>query len=136
MSGDSANLTMAGALAGAARLGLTIRYPKENELFLDIDSEEDFTRFLELFTVLIQNSAPGHNYDAWPSKSGLPKRHVVVTLPHPVVNEMGRVTLQAILGSDRKRELLSWLAITKDLNPEPTLFFEKVPAVVDGTTEA
>lgn len=63
---------------------------------------------------------------AWSfSKSGAPRRHVrACIVGRDVLSEHERLELQAILGSDRKRELLAWLQIEKGWNPTPTLFFE------------
>jgi hypothetical protein len=43
-----------------------------------------------------------------PSRSGLPKRHITVTLVDPV-SQIERLALQAMLGSDRVRELLGYV---------------------------
>ncbi len=61
-------------------------------------------------------------YSLKPSKSGSPNRHIVVDTKivlHPVL----RLALQCMLGSDRKHELLSYIAMTYG-HAEPTLFFE------------
>lgn len=124
MSGDSKNLTMAYALESAAKVGMLVRSPRPNELFLDIDDDDAWEAFGTMLAVINQNYPAGWTYTCTPSKSGLPKRHVVVTMHRPINSELERVLLQAILGSDRKRETLSFIAIDKDINPKPTLFFE------------
>ena len=65
----------------------------------------------------------GVTYLVRPSPSGRPGRHhVVVTMPRPV-SPMERIALQAILGSDPIREMLSWFRIERGIE-EPTIFFE------------
>jgi hypothetical protein len=51
-----------------------------------------------------------------PSKSGLPHRHVVVASPRNMLSPAKRIALQAILGSDPLREMLSMF---RYLNGDP-----------------
>jgi hypothetical protein len=114
-------MTLEGCLDSAASQGLKVRFPEPNELFIDIDSEEDWTRFGELSTIL--NCYTPINLNWAPSKSGMPKRHVVVTLMSgKTFTPLERIAFQACLGSDRKHELLSLLAVPT--NPKPTCFYE------------
>jgi|SRR6185369_2135334 len=106
----------------AAGAGQQVVEPAEHELFIDIDTEEDFGVFLRHYTVLSQ-AGYVFGYGAIPSKSGLPHRHVIVYLNRPVRSHEERILLQAALGSDRKRELLSWIRIQNG-NPTPSVFFE------------
>ena len=95
-----------------------IRIPKADELFIDIDNEQGYRVFTHLVALL-------PTVDSWegkPSKSGLPHRHIVVKLKTQVSN-LERIALQAILGSDRKHELLSYLANAAG-NPFPSVLFE------------
>jgi len=57
------------------------------------------------------------------SRSGAPKRHVTVTLDQPIDNYQ-RVALQAIMGSDRVREFLSYVQ-HRNGDQHPILFIEK-----------
>lgn len=102
--------------------GLEIIYPNEHELFIDIDSEEDYQRFKDSFEKLSWNINAKIKRDT-PSKSGLPNRHIVVEMPY-YLNPLERIALQAILGSDPKRELLSYISL-KDDAETPTIFAEK-----------
>jgi hypothetical protein len=95
----------------ASRLGLTVRYPGERELFIDIDSETDRVRFLSLFKVFQEHKDAAATFTSAPSPSGKPGHvHVVVTLSRPVADQRERIVLQALLGSDTKRELVACVA--------------------------
>jgi len=110
--------TIESAAAKAKSLGRVVTFPRPNELFLDIDSEIAMRRFVRGVTRL-----SGVTYLVRPSPSGRPGRHhVVVTMPRPV-SPMERIALQAILGSDPIREMLSWFRIERGIE-EPTIFFE------------
>lgn len=118
MSG--ASMTIEGTFEAAKRLGLVVRLPQPKELFLDIDSKEDYTHFTNMVALL-----PG--VETWvktPSKSGYPKCHIVVNMSRPIRADE-RILLQACLGSDRKHELLSYLRHC-DGNESPSVFFEKI----------
>lgn len=106
-------------VAAAADAKMAIKIPKDNELFLDLDTKPDYLHFLEIIGKL-------PDVKGWvksPSKSGYPKCHVVVTMYRPVTSSE-RILLQACLGSDRLHELLSYLA-SRQGNSSPTVFFEK-----------
>lgn len=120
---SEASFTFEQTQAKAEAKNLTVRLPKPYELFLDIDSEEDFEFFQKQYDIANEHGL-FHAYVSNPSKSGLPKRHVVVIMTRDVVDATERVMLQALLGSDRKRELLSYLAINFGNTPHPTVFFE------------
>ena len=106
----------------AAAKGLVIVYPQPDELFLDIDdaaSLETFGKHSPILGDLITG------YRTEPSPSGDPfKYHVTVKLSRPVKDAFERIMLQALLGSDRLHEILSWSAATNGA-VQPTLFFEK-----------
>ncbi len=107
------------AVEKAKALGCTVVFPKPNELFLDIDTEASMRRFVRGVSRLRRVS-----YVVRSSPSGLPGRyHIVVTMPRPV-SPLERIALQAMLGSDLTRELLSWMRIQRGID-EPTLFFER-----------
>jgi hypothetical protein len=102
--------------------GMEIRYPKDDELFVDIDSARDFTRFKTMVEMLGRIERVKGWTDT-PSASGGQHRHVVVTLGRHV-GPLERVALQAMLGSDLKREMLSYEQLKTGSNPHPTVFFE------------
>jgi hypothetical protein len=107
----------------AAEKGCVIVEPGARELFLDIDCEED----LDLFrrnVLRVQEDAAVLRYEVRSSPSGRGGRyHVVVTLGRDV-DPVERVLLQALLGSDRVREALSWIRARRGFEM-PTIFFEK-----------
>ncbi len=115
------HLTIEESEAAAKSMGLVIRKPKANELFLDIDNAHDldiFTKHVEKLSDIVKA------YVATPSKSGGSKKHIVVTLHRPVKSLTERLLLQAVLGSDRLRELLGWKRIEAG-NKNCSLLFEK-----------
>ncbi len=120
--------TLNASLLAAKRLGLKVRIPEPDELFIDIDNDEDYEIFEENYEILRANLQVVDGVLASKkvavSKSGLPNRHVVVKLGRPVLNPLERLLYQALLGSDRKHELLSYLALCGG-HAAPTMFFEK-----------
>ncbi len=121
MSGSDA--TLDAALEVARQKGCVVRFPEPNQLFIDIDSEEAFQIFTEQwdeFSALVGGVA----FVVTPSKSGLPRRHVVATLHEPITDPFARIALQAFFGSDLRHELLSWYAAKAGTTDQPTMFFE------------
>lgn len=101
--------------------GFSIRFPLENELYIDIDNDTQYSQFKRAFN-LLKKHTPSVTYIDTPSYSHLPHRHIVVTLPFKV-GYFARIALQASLGSDSFRELLS---VMRALQGErPTLFRER-----------
>jgi hypothetical protein len=102
--------------------GLVVVKPKPDELFVDVDSFEALgvcAVHVERLKTLVVSSK------RTPSPSGKPGRfHVVVKLSRPVKDDFERISLQALLGSDVTRELLSWLRASAGV-ADPTVFFEK-----------
>jgi hypothetical protein len=116
----------------AKLLGLEVVLPKANELQIDIDSTDDYALFDMHFGILLQYEAAHISRDE-PSKSGGEKRHITIGLHRDVTN-MERMLLQATLGSDRKREILSWVQ-ERNGDPNPTLFLEKTLLLTEGTQQ-
>jgi len=106
----------------AEREDLSVVYPKPNELFVDIDNEHSYQLFIKQMDIM-RKYVGATAMSVSPSKSGLPKRHIIVTLTKNVT-EIERVALQAMIGSDRVRELLGYIQ-AKNNDPHPTLFLEK-----------
>lgn len=106
--------------------GLIVVVPTASQLQIDLDSEEEYQFFLK--QIATYNKEIAHVWHkVGPSKGGLPKRHVTVELFRKITNTE-RILLQTLLGSDRTREILSWV---QELNGDanPTLFLEKPEAV-------
>lgn len=96
--------------ARAQELGLVVRYPEPNELFIDIDDKPSLERFCKQWKIF-QESGIATAYHSRKSPSGLRDRwHITVTLSRELI-ATERILLQALLGSDPKRELLSWLQL-------------------------
>ena len=107
----------------AAEKGLRVIVAKPNELFIDIDDEVSTIRFA-LGWPIVAEMFPGAKHATLPSPSGKPGHlHVTVTLPQNV-EEMTAVALQAILGSDPKREALTVQRLFEGQS-NARLFFEK-----------
>lgn len=109
-----------------------IVYPAGNQLLIDIDSEENldlFYRRLEWFKDYYFTYCGSSDKDilveetpSMSNKNG--HRHVKVTIiGYRDLSVPERIALQACLGSDLKREMLSILSYLKGI-PSPTLFFE------------
>jgi hypothetical protein len=119
MMSDEAR-TEAEAAALAKSRGCCVVYPKPDQLFVDIDNETQWQRFVWE----IAKHREWHWRDS-PSPSGLPyRKHIIVTLPE-AVDERTRVFYQAILGSDPAREMIAWRRLQAG-DTRPTCFFEKI----------
>lgn len=117
-----------------------ILVPAPNEIFLDIDNQEDerhARRTLADEAYLTAFKSVGReiqNVEWEPSPSGKANHwHVAVVFNEPLTPPE-RIALQAALGSDRVHELLSILAHFGG-NPIPTVLF-KEPAYAKGTIAA
>lgn len=110
----------------AANLGRVVRYAKPNELFIDLDSDDEFKAFLDRYARMRQFSDLLSGYSVTPSPSGRPGRsHVVVQLTRDfTANE--RILLEACLGSDPAR---AWCAMRELAAGRPedkcSVFFER-----------
>jgi hypothetical protein len=121
MSNDADHYTADMQETAAAR-GLRVVIPEPNQLFLDIDDSESFLVFVANIGIL---GDLAESQSIKPSPSGKAGRfHITVTLSRPVKDAFERIALQALLGSDRKHETLSWRAALAGM-PNPTVFFEK-----------
>lgn len=109
-------------------------YAKANELFIDIDTDADYAVFQDHFATIEKHYGIVGYPAVAPSKSGAPRRHITVTLRNNITHTE-RILLQAVLGSDRKREMLAWL---EELHGDatPVLFLEKPAQPLLGTTVA
>lgn len=111
-SGDGILRTEEQCQAWADHLGCDVRYPTPSQLFVDIDNEQSWAMFQmvwgklkwHLFNLTLCKPFPG--YTVTPSKSGGERRHVVVETGCDLSEPM-RIALQAVLGSDPMREMIS-----------------------------
>jgi hypothetical protein len=127
MSADVGKVRREHAEEQAKERGCVIVEPKPNELFLDIDSAEEMAYFeKQIRRVAVRWKL---TWTASESPSGkMGRYHVYVTFFDRELDHWQRIALQAVLGSDRIRELISVHRLL-DGDAAPTLFFEKPEAV-------
>lgn len=125
------------AVAGdeAAKVGCYVVYPADNQLQIDIDSDEAFALFEKRMAELYRRTPYpmyqlSHDPVITPSKSGLPHRHVTLTFSMRVFSEWERIGMQLALGSDPTREALNALRLASGIG-KPSRFFE--PNSIVGT---
>ena len=110
----------------ANRLGLFVVVPGEDEIQLDIDDDESLAHYAAMVKVLESSGVYVYEKSRTVSRGG--NWHIVVTLSTGgVLSDYARIALQAALGSDRKRELLSAMRLLLHLDRPPTVFFEEIP---------
>ncbi len=114
--------TIKAALEKAKAEGFKVVYPKPNELQLDIDRAEDYVVWQahrsildEYFKILKVVETPSQEKG---------HMHVTVTVEKSF-NPFERIAFQAVLGSDRKREILGLIMNKLGHESKPTLFLEK-----------
>lgn len=108
------------AIDNAAVLGHIVDFPADNELQIDLDSEADKERFYRSFEILSREF--GVPTAVWNTSKSGEGHHVRITMPFDLT-PWQRIALQAALGSDPVRELLSAVRLHAG-DPHPTLFFE------------
>lgn len=113
----------------AEQRGLVVVYPKDNELQLDIDSEEQWTEFIRrkaFFDEFFWGQSQTYEMVTTISASGYPKRHVTMAFKDRTFDHYQRMTYQAALNDDPKRTFLGLARLLqgRDDNP-PTTLFEK-----------
>lgn len=82
---------------------------QNNELQIDINNEHSFRLFNNQMVILSRYIAVLH-IQVRPSRNGLPGRHITVRLER-AITPLERIALQAMLGSDRIRELLGFIRL-------------------------
>jgi hypothetical protein len=112
--------TSEGAVKWAAENNLDVVFPNNNQLLVDLDtyaSTQEYDRTIPLVTEIYGLQ------DVSETRSRSGNLHRVVTLKTPI-SSMERIALQAILGSDHRREAHSLRRLMQG-EANPTLFFEK-----------
>lgn len=107
---------------GAENRNCTIEWSNDNVLQLDLDGDEQFRRFRTLYDVLMEHGViPGMGmFHKRYSRSG---KHYHVTIPLAVPQPIEqRILLQALLGSDQMRELLSYIGLKQGVE-NPVLLY-------------
>lgn len=112
--------------------GFRVVLPADNELQIDIDTEQHYATLLRSLESVARNvDTLGWGIEAHPSKSGLPRQHITISLPF-TVGPFERIAWQAALGSDPMRELLSAIRLMRG-DAHPTLFVELGAHMTDGS---
>lgn len=107
----------------AVKRRVKVIHPKAKELFLDIDDANSMAVFEAMSAVLRDNHHRVKLVKQTVSSGG--NTHIYATIPSfKKLDPVMRIALQACLGSDRKRELLSLLRIVTKAKRAPTVFFE------------
>lgn len=128
-SGDGIVRTDEQMRAWAEHLDCDFQVAGEDELFIDIDSNQALIQFDHVWPVVGKHfgtsfisKEPG--VVITPSKSGGEKRHIRVKLgqPQPL---LARIALQAALGSDGRREAISVLRALRG-EENVVVFFEPI----------
>ncbi len=101
---------------------LAVVYPEDNQLQVDIDSDDAMNIFWAMLPI-VQKYYGAIVESITASRSGFPKQHVTLRVTVPL-NPFERIALQACLGSDRVREVLGVVQAMQG-DPHPTLFLEK-----------
>jgi hypothetical protein len=117
--------------------GKVVVLPEPDELFIDVDDQEGFVQLRRGLEVAANAGIRINEKKRIPSKT--PGHwHVYLTIQVGAksftVTKLLRVALQACLGSDRKRELLSLARIMHHIERPPTVFFED-PTASDALYE-
>lgn len=120
---EADSIKLSWAVEQAEKSGLSIVFPASNELQLDIDDWAGLGVLADLTPLLEKHWGPVTRREHTSKSDNPKKRHVTLTLEKPLT-DLERIALQACLGSDRKRELLSLVRV-KIGDPHPTLFYER-----------
>lgn len=115
------------AEAQADAKGCVVVLPMSHELFIDIDNHDDLVLFDRRWTWAKQfvKKLAKATFAKTPSPSGEPDHfHIRVSAEGEHFDADERILLQAILGSDPTREMISYWRWENNA-PNPTLFFEK-----------
>jgi len=111
-------------LRRARKNGLRVVEPKRNELQIDIDGSAELAIFRQQWSIL-EKAGITKTWAFSISPSKRPgKFHVTVTIQGCDITNINRVCLQAILGSDIRREAFNLCRVLNG-NKYPIVFFER-----------
>lgn len=108
----------------AAKLRCELVIGDAKTILLDLDTDEAKQTYHANLPVFKQQYVV-ESVERWPSKGGHGE-HVVLHLTEPIDDTPTRLLLQASLGSDPKRELLSLYRV-KHNHPTPSVLFKPKP---------
>jgi hypothetical protein len=122
----------------AAEEGLVCVYPEENQLLLDLDHPKAEDHMRQMLELLDDFGITSTIESVTRSRGGNKHARVSINLapaagPRPPITPLERVLLQALLGSDLKREALSAITILANGQYPPTVLFEIPPEEDDGS---
>jgi hypothetical protein len=109
-------------LAKAASHGMELIPADDYLLQIDIDTEEDYKRWLLISNQLLPKISTDY-VDISESISGYPHRHITVYLNEPM-ELWKRISLQLLLGSHHERELMNAFRVLTGDTECPIVFFE------------
>lgn len=110
-------------LKNLADAGVKVRKPLEDEVFVDIDTDSDYEEFLHRASKMEDFTGLRFKYEEYPSKSGLPHRHIIVTISgYKIMSELERIAFQFVFNSDPTREFLNVGRYLKGDTPINMLF--------------
>lgn len=104
----------------AQTMGCTARYPTENEIFCDLDTDEQLAAFLLRFDFL-QEILDEYTFTKELMSSRNGNTHAVVTVMPEITQEV-RLMVQSMLGSDPKREMLGLMRYLRTGEANDCLF--------------
>jgi len=106
----------------AKKMGATCHLPAINEVFIDIDDPKDLTFVTDGLQLINTKLMWDARITTMRPSSTVGHLHVIVTVPNRRFTNMERVALQAILGSDRKKELWGFIHTIEEKFPPTALF--------------
>lgn len=107
----------------AERQGVDVIWSDDHTLLLDLDGDDSINVFWRQWDMLIDTHPDPYNFSEpriLPSRGGH-GYHAIIRVEAPLNNHQ-RILLQAILGSDVKRELLSYVGLLHGQD-NPTVLF-------------
>lgn len=112
----------------ARKHGMVCHLPKEDELFIDIDTEEQYEEFCRRYDYYcsVVNEFREATTKISVSSSGLPHRHIIVKVPGMSFDYYKRLAFQAALGDDPLRIYLNCVRVACNFEPPITFFEQKI----------
>ena len=108
-------------IALAEKAGFEIVRGDDRTLLLDLDTPNAISQFASMRD-MVRDKVGFVEVERWPSKSGGGRTHVRISIRDPL-SPIERIAVQAMLGSDPKRELLGLLKIRAGINGDPSVLF-------------
>jgi hypothetical protein len=107
--------------------GCVVVYPEPNQLQIDLDTDEQYQYYKKRLEDVERILEWDMSVKETPSKSGLPHRHITITVKDKVFTEWERIACQVMLGSDPVREGLNTLRMCYGVENPTRLFELKIP---------